>query len=273
MSIRGDFHTHTAFCDGTASPREMAEAAWSAGLAALGFSGHSYDAWCGFGMDAQAESRYRAEVASLAREYAGRLLILCGIEKDVYGAWDTSPYDYVIASGHYVPLPGGGFSAADLSPEVTEAAIREHFSGDPYRYAAAYYDGLAERLVQEPRADIVGHFDLITKFNEGGRFFDEAASRYRQAALAALDAAAEKCPRFEINTGAVSRGWRTAPYPAPFLLRRMKELGCRIILSSDSHSAATLCAGFYAAAELARSCGFTEADVLTECGFRGTKLQ
>ena len=37
-----DLHTHTSFCDGTASPEEMAEAALRLGLDCLGFSGHSY---------------------------------------------------------------------------------------------------------------------------------------------------------------------------------------------------------------------------------------
>lgn len=42
----------------------------------------------------------------------------------------------------------------------------------------------------------------------------------------------------------MSRGWRSAPYPAPFLLKRLKELSGRIVLSSDSHSAAALLYGF-----------------------------
>ena len=269
MSVRADFHVHTTFCDGTATPRGMVEAACAAGLSALGFSGHSFVAFdpsCG--MDAEAAANYRAEIDALRAEYAERLPIFCGIEKDVYGTSDTAVYDYVIGSGHYVPLPDGGFSPADVSPEATEAAIREHFSGDVYRYAAAYYEGLAVRLCAEPRVDIVGHFDLITKFNEGGRLFDEADPRYQAAALDALTAAAKKHPRFEINTGAMSRGWRTAPYPAPFLLKRLRELGCSIVLSSDSHSAHTLLSGFEDAAALAKACGFTEAEVFTESGFR-----
>ena len=99
------------------------------------------------------------------------------------------------------------------------------------------------------------------------RLFDENDPRYQSAALDALACIAKKCPRFEINTGAISRGWRSAPYPAPFLLKQMHALGCRIVLSSDSHSAQTLCSGFPAAASLAAACGFTEADVWTDSSF------
>ena len=52
--------------------------------------------------------------------------------------------------------------------------------------SAAYYEGLATRILAEARVDIVGHFDLITKFNEDGRLFDENDPRYQSAALDAL---------------------------------------------------------------------------------------
>ena len=71
----------------------------------------------------------------------------------------------------------------------------------------------------------------------------------------------------------MSRGWRSAPYPAPFLLKRLKELSGRIVLSSDSHSAFTLCFGFSAAAALACVCGFKEADVFTDAGFTPVSLR
>ena len=70
----------------------------------------------------------------------------------------------------------------------------------------------------------------------------------------------------------MSRGWRSAPYPAPFLLKRLKELSGRIVLSSDSHSAAALLYGFREAAELAKASGFAEADLFSEHGFYAVKL-
>ena len=148
MSVHADFHVHTTFCDGADTPRAMVEAACQAHLDALGFSGHSFVAFDpAAGMGAERAALYRAEIAALRTEYAGQLPIFCGIEKDVYGEADTSPYDYVIASGHYVPLPGGGFSPVDVSPEIVEHAIRTHFGGDAYRYCAAYYEGLATRIL------------------------------------------------------------------------------------------------------------------------------
>ena len=38
---RQDLHTHTTYCDGKNTPREMIEAAMAKGLLRIGFSGHS----------------------------------------------------------------------------------------------------------------------------------------------------------------------------------------------------------------------------------------
>ncbi len=113
------------------------------------------------------------------------------------------------------------------------------------------------------RPTILGHIDLITKFNERGAFFDEAAPRYRAAALAALHAADPGQTLLEINTGAMSRGYRTAPYPALFLLKEWRAMGGRIILTADAHSASAIAYGYDRAAELARAAGFDRSVVLT----------
>ena len=40
--IRGDFHTHTNFCDGKNSAEEMVLAAIDAGMPSIGITTHSY---------------------------------------------------------------------------------------------------------------------------------------------------------------------------------------------------------------------------------------
>ena len=79
--------------------------------------------------------------------------------------------------------------------------------------------------------------------------------------------------RLWANTGAISRGCRSAPYPAPFLLRAIQERGGRICITSDSHSPRTLTSAFPLAAELALSCGFRETWLLTDEGFQAVPLE
>ena len=221
----------------------MAEAALASGLEALGFSGHSYtffdESWC---MSPVGTEAYRQEIAALRDEYDGRLLIRCGVEQDYYSLESTSGYDYVIGSVHYVRA-GNGFLPVDESPAHLRAGAEKHFGGDLYAFAEAYFETVS-RVTEIPGCSVIGHFDLIAKFNEKEPLFDEEHPRY----TAAWQAAAEKLVRsglpFELNTGAISRGYRTVPYPAPGILRWLGEKGARFLLSSDSHSPGTLCYGF-----------------------------
>ncbi|MFR8267780.1 MAG: hypothetical protein ACLVC5_09085 [Clostridia bacterium] len=63
----------------------------------------------------------------------------------------------------------------------------------------------------------------------GNKYFDEEADWYQEAALKALRTVAagregaEKKPIFEINTGAMARGYRSRPYPADFLLAESRS--------------------------------------------------
>ena len=49
---------------------------------------------------------------------------------------------------------------------------------------------------------------------------------------------------FEVNTGAISRGYRTHPYPSRAMLRYIAQKGGSVILSGDSHSKDALCCAF-----------------------------
>ncbi|MBR5742332.1 MAG: histidinol-phosphatase HisJ family protein [Clostridia bacterium] len=241
--IREDLHVHTVFCDGKNTPEEMAEAALAAGLTTLGFSGHSHtpidESYC---MSREGTLRYREEIARLKEKYRRKLRILCGIEMDYFSDDDPAFYDYVIGSVHYVEA-GGRFYAVDHNPEAFQKAVAEGFGGDPYALCEAYY-ALVGDVVRKVKADIVGHFDLVTKFQEKFPSFREDHPRYRAAWEKALVPLLASGAVFEINTGAISRGWRTAPYPAPPIREAIRAGGGRMILSSDSHARGTLLYAF-----------------------------
>jgi histidinol-phosphatase (PHP family) len=67
------------------------------------------------------------------------------------------------------------------------------------------------RLSERKAFDIIGHFDLVAKNNERGRFLDTAAKEYPDLGLEAIHALKGEIPFFELNTGAIARGYRTAP--------------------------------------------------------------
>ena len=239
-----NLHTHTKYCDGTDSPEELVCEAVKRGFSALGFSGHEYSVYDGgFCMSREDTKRYRSEILDLKEKYKGQIDIYLGIERDYFGEGDDYPYDYVIGSLHYTKAPGGGLLCVDESEEGMVRNVTNFFGGDFRAYVESYY-ALIGAVAEKTHADIIGHFDLITKFNEGGKYFDENAKWYKKAALRALAQAAEKRPIFEINTGAVARGYRSRPYPCGFLLEEIERLGCPVILSSDCHEKNKLDFGF-----------------------------
>ena len=78
-------------------------------------------------------------------------------------------------------------------------------------------------------------------FDADGQFIDRGHSYtlavYWQTAAEKLLAAGLP---FEINTGAISRGYRKEPYPDRPILDWLKARGAALLLSSDSHRADTL---------------------------------
>lgn len=274
MTFPQNLHTHTLFGDGKNSPEEMLQGAVQAGCASLGFSEHSPlppaadpDGWS---MTAEDAGTYREEILRLRASHPGELEIFLGLEQDIDSPVPSEGYDYLIGSVHGV-WADGLYLPVDASPEEFDEGVREHFGGDCLAFAQAYYRREAE-VATVTGCRIVGHFDLISKFNEGGRRFREDDLRYRAAALEALEAVMERDVIFEINTGAMSRGYRSIPYPAPFLLKTIREKGGRVCITSDSHSAQTIVHAFPQAAALAEACGFREVWVLTKDGFRSVEV-
>lgn len=259
-------HTHSTMCDGKNTLAEMARAAFEAGAVSFGASGHSHtpipeDEGAVLPIDMTA---YCEEVLRLRKEYAGRMDVLLGIELDNCADVTAEGFDYWIGSAHRLRGPEGGWHTADWDAETLKRCLRENFAGNSLMMAKNYYDEVRRMAAMRPT--VLGHVDLITKFKENGVPFDEKALSYRAAALDALHAADPKETLLEINTGAMSRGYRRTPYPALFLLREWREMGGKVILTADAHSAGAIVYGYAQAAELAKAAGFDRSTLLTASG-------
>ena len=176
-----------------------------------------------------------------------------------------------------------GSETGTVPPEADPALRRAKMQD----VAELYFDTVGG-IVSATDCDIIGHFDLLTKFSEGWGFgpagnvinkmrcggsefaddiFDTSDERYIAAWKKAIDRIFDDCaeryskgyrnrlekhgvlqagdkPVFEINTGAISRGYRTVPYPEADQIEYIKSKGGILILSSDSHAAGTICSGF-----------------------------
>lgn len=253
-----NLHTHSTFCDGKNTPEEIVREAMERGFAAIGFSGHGYT---GFDLRYCMKDLkgYITEINRLKEVYRGKIEIYLGMEEDAFSLMNRSELDYIIGSSHYI-YAGGEYYPVDSGYDYFIKCLAV-FENDRMRLAEAYYSAFCAYIHQR-KPDIVGHFDLITKFDESNEPLFLGNDKYNALAERYIGEAAKTGCIFEVNTGAITRGLRTAPYPSENLLRVLKKADARLILSSDSHSADTLDAYFEETRYLLRQIGFEHVYVL-----------
>ena len=269
MLYKQNLHTHSNFCDGKDAPEDMIKRAIELGFDSIGFSGHApmyYSELYNFNRT----DEYVAEIYRLKKVYQGIIDIYCGLEYDMYCGLETDKYEYLIGTVHYLKS-GEKFIPFDRSAEFVKKVIDENFGGDGLKFAKEYYAQLVT-LPEYGKFDIVGHFDLITKNIEMANLFDTSSAKYREYAIDALKELAKSIEIFEINTGAIARGYRSVPYPQEFILKEMKNLGCKIIISSDCHDKNYLDCHFKETEEYAKFCGYKYITVLKDGKFIDIKL-
>ena len=247
-----NFHTHTTFCDGENTPEEIVLYAIDNGFDSIGFSGHGFTPfdlrYC-----MRDVNGYISEVNRLKRIYENKIQIYCGIEEDVFSPAERKCFDYIIGSSHYF-YKNGNYYPIDSDYDYFKKCLGI-FKNDIIALSQTYYKTFCEYILTR-KPDIVGHFDLITKFDEVDvpRFL--CNDEYFKIAEMYLETAIKADVVFEVNTGAVAKKLRSSPYPHERLLHIIKKHNAKIILSSDSHSAETLDYNFKETRRFLRNIGF-----------------
>ncbi len=250
---RGSLHVHSTYCDGKNTLEENILSAIEKNFTYLGFSGHGYtdfdESYC---MSKEKEAQYFEEIGHLAEKYKDKIRVLRGVEQDSLSTYNAHPYDYKIASVHYINA-GGKIYEIDGGQDIQENAIRDSFGGDPYAFAEAYF-----KTVATLKGDIVGHFDLITKYDRGDLIFNPNEERYKKAAISAMEILLEKNMVFEVNTGSMARGYKDRPYPARWILEELKKRGGKVVITSDCHRAKFLDFGYEETEKMLSEIGFSD---------------
>ncbi len=248
MLFRTNFHTHSNYCDGKASLREMVDFAVAHGFTALGFSGHcplpfentfsitDYEGYCN-------------EVRALKEEYKGRIDISLGLEIDYIPGMleDFTPLiergglEYTIGSVHLippqgvVPKDGNDLWMIDGSRyETYDEGLMKHYGGDIRSGVRAYFHQQNEMLVRN-RPTIVGHPDKIAMHNRS-RYFKEDESWYEELALETLSLIHELDLICEVNTRGIYKGRHPDFYPSRRLLKAMKQWRIPVLVGTDAHA-------------------------------------
>lgn len=250
MKVCSNIHTHTTWSDGADTVETVIRAAIEKGFHTIGISDHGYTAFDeSYCMQRGSEKAYKEELQQLRERYAGQIDVLTGIEYEYAGEDPVPEVEYVVGSLHCLKIGSNYYSVDEDPPHFRQLLAA---AGGELELAKRYYDGVVEATLRV-RPDVLGHFDLLTKFS-----MVEETEAYRAVAKEALLAVLPAVKVVEVNTGAMARGLRASPYPADFLLKAVREAGGSVILSSDAHRVSHLDFAFEETLARLRRLGFRE---------------
>jgi DNA polymerase (family 10) len=222
--IRGDLHMHTNETDGKNTIREMADAALERGYEYIAITDHSKNLAMTNGLDDVRALQHVERIRAVDREMEGRIRVFPGIEVDILadGALDLS--DEVLAQ-----------------MDVVIASVHSHF-GQP----SAQMTERMLRAIENPFVRILGH--------PTGRLLLR-----REAYAVDLDAILKRCA--ELGVAVEHNAYPDRLDLNDRNLRRARELGCKIVVNTDSHHTSHLEKMRYGIRQLRRA-GLRAEDVL-----------
>ena len=258
------YHIHSTFSDGKNTPEEIVLSAIEKGFIAIGFSDHGYTEY-DLRYCMKDQTGYIKEINNLKDKYKNQIQIYLGVEEDAFNILNRNNFDYIIGSCHY-GFCNNSYHPIDSSYDYYKKCLKA-FDNNYLAFAESYYSNFCQ-YIKKRKPDIIGHFDLITKFDEisepiflGNADYDKISQKYIKETLKSGSV-------FEVNTGAIARGLRTTVYPFENLLYILKENNAPIILSSDSHQIDTLDFAFDNTKKYLKDFGFDKITVLADNEFK-----
>ncbi|MBC7807150.1 MAG: PHP domain-containing protein, partial [Akkermansiaceae bacterium] len=198
--FRGQLHEHSRGSDGTATIREMAEAALARGYEYLAITDHSRSLTIANGLTRDRLEKQIDEIAELNKEFVSRgLTILTGIEADILASGAIDCEDDLLAR-----------------LDIVVASVHLRYKED----AAAMTERIV-RAIEHPLVHIIGH--------PTGRLLGRRES-YPMDVDAVISAAARTGTILEINASPERLDLRDE------YARKAKDAGVLLSINADAHS-------------------------------------
>jgi histidinol-phosphatase (PHP family) len=275
-----NLHTHTVYCDGKNTTEEMIQAAIKNNFYSIGISSHGpVNFITDWNIQKHKVEKYIAEVLFLKEKYRDKIDVFLGMELDYIPRVGFDGFtqelikrlDYYVGSVHFMGMfCDKSMWTVDYKLEELIKGVNENFNGD-LKYAVEVYYNLISEMVERFQPPIIGHMDLIKKFNNNNILFNEGEEWYISIVEKCLNSIKKTKCVIEINTGGISRGYSKEQYPSTFILKMIMEKDIPITINSDAHSIEGINCKFAEMYELVKSIGFGNISCMTKNGW--TKIQ
>ena len=226
--LRGDLHMHTDSSDGHNTIGEMAEAALACGYRYIAITDHSKNLAMTNGLDEKRALEQMERVREVDRRMEGRIRVFTGIEVDILADGSLDLDDEVLAG-----------------MEVVIASVHTRFEQGREEMTARVL-----KAIENPYVRILGHPTGRLLLRREPFALDMGTVLRRAAELGVAVEHNAAPDRLDLNDRD---------------LRLAKELGCRIVINSDSHDARNLGRMDYGLRQLRRAWLWSE-DVLNTLG-------
>ncbi len=214
--IKGDLHMHTTATDGRSSIREMAEAAAACGYKYIAITDHSKNMAMTGGLDERRALEHIRRIQEVDEEMKGRVRVFSGIEVDILADGSLDLDDEVLAQ-----------------MDVVIAAVHTHFAQSREEMTARVL-----KAIENPYVRILGHPTGRLLLRREPFALDMGAVLRRCAELGVAVEHNAAPERLDLNDRD---------------LRLAKELGCKIVINSDSHDSRNLGKMDYGVRQLKRA--------------------
>ena len=201
--LRGDLHMHTTATDGHNSIREMAEAALACGFSYIAITDHSKNLAMTNGLDEKRALEHVQRIREVDRQMEGRIRVFTGLEVDILADGSLDLDDEVLAQ-----------------MEIVIASVHTRFEQSREEMTARVL-----KAIENPHTRILGHPTGRLLLRREPFALDLGAVLRRAAELGVAVEHNAAPERLDLNDRD---------------LRLAKELGCKIVIDSDSHDARNL---------------------------------
>jgi DNA polymerase (family 10) len=199
----GDLHMHTTATDGHNTILEMTDAALACGYRYIAITDHSKNLAMTNGLDEKRALEHLARIQAVDREMEGRMRVFGGIEVDILADGALDLEDEVLAQ-----------------MEIVIASVHTHFAQSREEMTARIL-----RAIENPYVRILGHPTGRLLLRREPFALDLGLILRRAAELGVAVEHNAAPERLDLNDRD---------------LRLAKELGCKIVIDSDSHDARNL---------------------------------
>jgi DNA polymerase (family 10) len=201
--LRGDLHMHTGWSDGHNSIGEMAEAALACGYRYIAITDHSKNLAMTNGLDEKRALEQLERVREVDRKMKGHIRVFTGIEVDILADGSLDLDDEVLAG-----------------MEIVIASVHTRFEQSREEMTARVL-----KAIENPYVRILGHPTGRLLLRREPFALDMGTVLRRAAELGVAVEHNASPDRLDLNDRD---------------LRLAKELGCKIVINSDSHDARNL---------------------------------